>query len=90
MDVQFRRYKMDWFEFWQRDKESMIATMINNLISDLDNGYGWNSKVITAQRQMIDDYEKEYDQQMKALGLMGERDANWWCYVDLKRRGAIS
>lgn len=81
---------MDWFEIWKSDKESIVATMIHNVISDLDNGYGWHSRSIIEQRKKIDAYEREFNQQMIALGMMDERKANWWCYVDLKRRGAIS
>ena len=82
--------KQDWFEIWKSDKESVLDTMIRNMVSDLENGYDYHGKSITTQREEIDAYKREFDLQMKALGLMDEKKVGWWCYMDLKRRGAIA
>lgn len=82
--------KMDWFEIWKSDKECMIDTMVRNMVSDLENGYHYYGRCIRDQREAIDAYKREFDLQMKALGLMDEKKVSWWCYVDLKRRGAIT
>lgn len=82
--------KTNWFEMWKSDKESMIEVMVSNMVSDLEHGYDYYGKSITEQRDMIDDYKAEFDRQMKALGLMDEKRVQWWCYMDLRRRGAIA
>ena len=82
--------KMDWFAIWKGDKESIIDIMVKNMVSDLENGYDYYGKSIREQREMIDGYKQEFDLQMKALGLMDEKKVQWWCYMDLLRRGAIA
>ena len=82
--------KMDWFKIWHEDKESVIDTMVRNMASDLEHGYDYYGKSIREQREEIDRYKQEFDRQMKALGLMEESKVQWWCYMDLKRRGAIA
>lgn len=82
--------KNNWLEIWMEDKESMVETMIKNMTSDLEAGYDYFGKSIREQREMIDSYKREFDLQMKALGLMDEKKVQWWCYMDLKRRGAIA
>ena len=82
--------KMDWFKIWHEDKESVIDTMVRNMASDLEHGYDYYGQSIREQREEIDRYKQEFDRQMKALGLMEESKVQWWCYMDLKRRGAIA
>lgn len=82
--------KTDWFEIWYGDKQSTIDIMVKNMVSDLECGYDYYGKSITEQRKMIDDYKLEFDRQMKCLGIMDEKKVNHWCYMDLKRRGAIA
>ena len=82
--------RRDWFEIWKGDKESILDTTVRNMASDLANGYNYYGKAITRQKVAIDEYKLEFDRQMRCLGLMDEKKVNWWCYMDLKRRGAIS
>lgn len=82
--------KMNWFEIWYDDKQSIIDTMVSNMASDLEHGYDYFGKSITEQREMINEYKTEFDRQMKCLGLMEESKVQHWCYMDLKRRGAIA
>lgn len=80
----------DWFELWYEDKESILATMIRNMQADLDAGYNYFGNSIIKQRQDIDDYKEEFDAQMENLKMMdSDSKVNRWCYLDLKKRGAI-
>lgn len=79
----------NWFEIWFDDKNSMLDTMIRNMNSDLEAGYSYLSKSIRDQLQMIDDYRREFEQNMKEFRYMQEKDVNRWCYYDMKRRGVI-
>lgn len=79
----------DWFELWFEDKQSMIDIMVSNMISDLANGYDYFGKSITEQRQMIDDYKKDFDATVEKFKTMTDTEVNRWCFYDLKKRGAI-
>lgn len=78
-----------WFEMWFGDKQSLLETMIRNMNSDLECGYDYFGNSVRSQREKIDEYKKEFDHQTLVLGLMNEKKAERWCYMDLKRRGAI-
>lgn len=80
----------NWFEMWFQDKTSMLDTMMSNMFSDLNNGYDWFGKSITNQRNMIDEYKKEFDEQMDKFKEMEDNAVNRWCYYDMKKRGVIS
>lgn len=82
--------KQDWLELWIADKQSMVDTMVRNMVADLNAGYDYYGRSITRQRETIEGYKKEFDLQMKALGLMDQNKVQHWCYMDLKRRGAIA
>ena len=82
--------KQDWVTIWIEDKKSMISTMLRNLASDLAVGYDPMGESARRQKNMIDEYEKTYYSEMDRLKEMGPSKANWWCYMDLKKRGAIS
>jgi len=81
--------KIDWFEMWFTDKNAMLETMLRNMNSDLNAGYDYFGENITKQRQMIEDYQKEFDWNMKEFRYMKEKDVQRWCYYDMKRRGVI-
>ena len=80
----------NWFEIWFQDKNSMLDTMLSNMISDLNNGYDWFGKSITDQRNTIENYKKKFDEQMDKFKEMEDKAVNRWCYYDLKKRGVIS
>ena len=79
-----------WFEIWFGDKESVLETMVKNMVSDLSNGYDYFGKSITEQRKMIEDYRKKFNAELDRIQEMDEKKAERWCYIDLKRRGAIT
>ena len=81
--------KMDWFEIWKSDKESVIDTMVRNMASDLEHGYDYYGKSIREQVDMIDEYKAQFDEEMKGFRTMEESKIQHWCYYDLKRRGVI-
>ena len=87
--IMYRINDCDWFEIWYEDKQSMIATMVRNMVSDLECGYDYFGQCITRQRQMIEDYKKEFEEAMDSFKFMEDKQVNRWCYYDLKKRGAI-
>lgn len=80
----------DWFELWYEDKQSIMDTMVKNMVADLNAGYDYFGKSIQDQKQEIKNYKSEFDKQMAELAIMDEKTANRWCFYDLKRRGAIT
>lgn len=79
----------NWFEIWFSDKQNMVNTMARNMASDLANGYDYFGKSITTQRQDIERYQREFDQQMDDFKYMDEKQVNRWCFYDMKKRGVI-
>lgn len=80
----------DWFELWYEDKQSIMETMIKNMVADLNAGYDYFGKSIQDQKQEIKNYKSEFDKQMIEFATMDEKTVNRWCFCDLKRRGAIT
>jgi hypothetical protein len=78
-----------WFDMWFSDKQNMLDTMVRNMQADLDCGYDYFGKSITSQREMIDEYKKNFDAQMDKFNEMEDRAVNRWCYYDMKKRGVI-
>lgn len=78
-----------WFDMWYSDKQNMLDTMIRNMQADLDCGYDYFGKSITSQRDMIDEYKKNFDAQMDKFKEMEDNVVNRWCYYDMKKRGVI-
>lgn len=79
----------DWFEVWYYDKKCIIATMVRNMVADLDAGYDYFGRCITMEREEIEAYNKEFDAQLEAFKSMDENAVNRWCYYDMVKRGAI-
>lgn len=79
-----------WFNMWFEDKQSMMATMLKNMVADIEAGYNPMGDCITRQRKDIDQYKAEFDYQMEKLAEKDEQQAERWCYMDMKRRGVIS
>ena len=82
--------EMKWFEIWFDDKQSIVEIMVRNMQSDLDAGYDPNGKSIQEQIKMIADYKQEIDERLEKFSEMEEAKINRWCYLDLRRRGAIA
>ena len=81
--------KLDWFELWRADRESMLDTMVRNMRSDLDNGYDYFGKSITQQREEIEQFKAQYDSDMDRIAEMEPNKVQHWCYVKLLKAGAI-
>ena len=82
--------KNDWFEIWFADKQSVLETMVRNMAADLDAGYNYFGNCIRKQRSEIAEYKAQFDEECDKLKEMDEKKANRWCYIDLKKRGAIA
>ena len=82
--------KVDWFEMWRADKESMLATMVKNMSADLDVGYDFNGSCIQRQRSEIEKYEKDYQTLLNLISLMEPNKVQHFCYVQLLKSGAIA
>ena len=78
-----------WFDLWFDDKQSILDTMIRNMVSDLDAGYDYFGACITRQQAEINLYKVNFDRDVEMLKNMKEKEAEKWCYYDLKKRGAI-
>lgn len=81
--------RKDWFELWEGDRRSILATMFANMASDLECGYSTNSNSIKKQRADIDALEKEIADAYESFKSMTETEVNRWCFYELKRKGAI-
>lgn len=82
--------KNDWFEIWFADKSSMLDTMVGNMAADLAAGYDYFGNCISRQREEINEYKARFDEECEKLKDMDEKKADRWCYIDLKKRGAIA
>ena len=81
--------KGEWFEIWFDDKKSILDTMTRNMVSDLAAGYDYFGASITRQQVEINFYKVNFDYEVEMLKNMEEKEADRWCYMDLKKRGAI-
>lgn len=79
----------DWFELWQEDKECMLETMVKNMAADLDAGYNYFGNCIKNQKEIIDEYQKAYENRMYEFASMSDKEVNKWCFYDMKVRGVI-
>lgn len=82
--------KNDWIELWFADKTSIMDTMRNNLASDIKAGYNPNGHSIRKQIVDIEEYESQFNRDADRIKEMDPGKAQHWCYIDLKKRGAIS
>lgn len=80
----------NWFELWVMDKNSIVSTMQNNLIADLEAGYDPNGKSITEQRKQIDEYIDEFGKTLDSFNTMSDRAIRKFCFLDMLKRGALS
>ena len=80
----------DWFDVWFEDRESILNTMIKNMISDLNAGYNYFGQSITKQKQEIAEYKAQTDKTLDMFKDMDEKAVNRWCFYELKKHGAIA
>lgn len=79
----------DWFDLWHDDKQSILDTMVKNMVSDLDAGYNYFGNSISKQRVEISKYKEQFESETMSLYAMTADEANRWCFYDMLRRGAI-
>lgn len=77
----------DYVEMWISDKQSIIATMICNMNDDINAGYNPTGNIIKREVEEITAYREKYDAEL--LALADRKNPNYWCYLDMVRRGAI-
>jgi hypothetical protein len=82
--------KTNWIEIWFADKVSMMDTMRRNLVADIEAGYNANGHSVRKQVVDIEEYEIKFNRDADRIKEMDPNKANHWCYIDLKKRGAIS
>lgn len=78
----------DYTELWVLDKKSVLTTMHKNLTMDLEAGYDYFGKSIQNQLAEIIKYTADYECQL--MELAERKNPNYWCYLDMVRRGAIA
>lgn len=79
----------NWFELWCADWESLIETARQNMADDLAVGYNPNGASIQRSRAVIEEFENRYTDGLEKLKTLDEKQAERWCYLDMKKRGAI-
>lgn len=77
----------DYVEMWISDKQSIIETMICNMSDDIKAGYSPVGSIIKRELEEISAYREKYDAEL--LALADRKNPNYWCYLDMVRRGAI-
>ena len=78
-----------WFDLWYEDKQSMLNTMISNMVNDLNAGYDYFGNSIIKQQQNIESYKQQFDDEIEMLKNKTPKETEHWCKLDLKKRGAI-
>lgn len=81
---------IDYVELWADDYESIIETAVRNMQDDLKCGYDPNGCSILHSRAVIAELEAKYENGLDHISTMTEKQAQKWCKLDMKRRGAIS
>lgn len=82
--------KVDWFEMWRADRESLLDTMVRNMIADLDAGYDYFGNSIQRQLKDIADFKKKTQILLDFVSFMDEKKVNHWAYIQLLKSGAIA
>lgn len=80
----------DWFDVWFEDRESILNTMVRNMVSDLNAGYDYFGQSITKQKKEIAEYKAHTDKTLDMFKDMDEKAVNRWCFYELKKHGAIA
>ena len=81
--------KNDWFAIWCADYEGLIETAIRNLCADLAVGYNPYGESVMRSRAVVDEFKTRYAEGLEKLKNFDEKQAGRWCYLDMKKRGAI-
>lgn len=82
---------IDYRDIWRDDADSMVTTMINNIIADMAAGYKGIGPNIVKQLEQL----HRYAETKRFYDLMLDRWTDvemvqQWCYNDLLTRGIIT
>lgn len=83
------KWSDEWFEIWYQDKQSILDTMVRNMVADLECGYDYFGNCITRQREEIAEYKAKFDAEVMSFAEKSDTERNKWCYYDMLRRGVI-
>lgn len=83
--------EIDYREIWLDDADSMVSTMINNIIADMAAGYKGIGPCVVGQIEKL----HRYAETKRFYDLMLDRwdedeMVQQWCYNDLLKRGIIT
>ena len=81
--------RTDWFEIWCEDKQGILNTMARNMAADLEAGYDFFGNSIQRQIKEMEEYREAFHSEMDKIAEMDPSRVNHYCYVKLKKAGAI-
>lgn len=81
--------RTDWFEIWCEDKQNIMNTMARNMAADLEAGYDFFGNSIQRQIKDMEAYRDAFNAEMDKIAEMEPSRVNHYCYVKLKKSGAI-
>ncbi len=81
--------RTDWFEIWCEDKQNILNTMARNMAADLEDGYDFFGNCIQRQIKEMEEYREAFHSEMDKIAEMDPGRVNHYCYVKLKKAGAI-
>lgn len=81
--------RTDWFEIWCEDKQNILNTMARNMAADLEAGYDFFGNSIQRQINEMEAYRDAFNSEMDKIAEMEPSRVNHYCYVKLKKAGAI-
>lgn len=79
---------IDFQTMWIADKKSIMETMHRNMADDINAGYDPTGLSIRNQLAELSDYTEKFNSELMALA--DRKNPNYWCYLDMVRRGAIT
>lgn len=80
----------DYFKIWLDYEKSILDTMVENMVFNLEAGYDYFGTSIEKQKAEIENYKHQVDDQLEIMAKFShDPKINKWCYMDLIRRGAI-
>lgn len=86
--------KINYRDIWRDDADSMVCTMINNIIADMAAGYKGIGPSIVKQLEQLHRYaetKRFYDLMLdRWTDEEDEEMVQQWCYNDLLTRGIIT
>lgn len=82
-------FKGEWFEMWEEDVKSILATMYKNMSDDLSVGYDPLGNSIKKELEDIAEYRKYINDCYETFKTLDEVAVDRWCFYELKKKGAI-